>query len=117
MRLATYPPDPAINETVIFASFITAGRLPPFSAFFLAVLEDFGVQLLYLSPNSVVILAIFAHLCEMFVGVMPTVALFRHYFILRSVRRDHVSGSCYFRHRDGLADEYIPQVLRNKWDD
>ena len=85
VRLATHPPDPDANETVIFASFITAGLLPLFSAFFLAVLEDFGVQLLHLSPNSVVILAIFAHLCEMFVGVMPSVTLFRHYFVLRSV--------------------------------
>jgi len=117
VRLATYPPAPEANETVIFASFIAAGLLPPFSAFFLAVLEDFGVQLLHLSPNSIVILAVFAHLCEMFVGVMPSVPLFRHYFALRPAARDQAAGSCCFRLRDGLAEEYIPQVLRNKWDE
>ena len=117
VRLATYPPAPEANETVIFASFIAAGLLPPFSAFFLAVLEDFGVQLLHLSPNSIVILAVFAHLCEMFVGVMPSVPLFRHYFVLQPAARDQAIGSCCFRLRDGLAEEYIPHVLRNKWDE
>lgn len=66
VRLGTHPPNPAVDETVIFA-----GLLPPFSAFFFTILESYGIHLLHLSPNSIVILVAFAHLCEMFVGVMP----------------------------------------------
>jgi hypothetical protein len=117
VRPATFPPNPRVNETVMLSSFALAGLIPPFSAFFLAVLEDFNVHLLHLAPNSVMMLAVFAHLCEMFVGVMPSVALFRHYYALRPTGRKEVVGSCCFRLRDGVADQYISQTLRNKWED
>ena len=118
-RAATYPPEPREEETVIFSSFIAAGLVPPFSSFFLEVLSEYQVHLVHLSPNSVLMLAIFAHLCEMFVGVMPSVALWRHFYVLRSSgkTRTEVVGSCNFRLRDGARDEYIPQELKNKWDD
>ena len=35
--------------------------------------------MLHLHPNAVLILATFAYACEAFVGVMPSVALFRHW--------------------------------------
>ena len=72
---------------VLFTSFVVAGLVPPFSTFFLQILETFGLQLVHLSPNSVVILAVFAHLCEIFVGVPPSVTLFWHFFVLRSARK------------------------------
>ena len=56
------------ERIVLFTSFMAAGLVPTFSAFFLQVLKTFGLQLVHLSPNSVVILAVFAHLCEMFGG-------------------------------------------------
>lgn len=96
---------------VIFTSFVMAGLLPPFSAFFLAILEYFDIQLLHLAQYSIMILAIFAHLCEMFMGVLPSVALFHHYFVLRSARKNNVTGSYNFCLRDGLMKEYIPQTL------
>ena len=65
-------------------SFVAAGLVPPFLTFFLQVLDTFGVQLAHLSPISVVTLAIFAHFCEIFVGVPPLVTLFRHFFVLRA---------------------------------
>ena len=70
-----------------------------------------------------VILAIFAHICETFVGVLSLVALFRHFFILRADGKKRGSSDvgiagCYnFQLRDGLAELYIPQVLRSKWED
>ena len=53
------------ERIVIFVSFVVAGLVPPFSTFFLQVLDMFSVQLAHLSLNSVVILAIFAHIYEM----------------------------------------------------
>ena len=80
---ATHPPAPrGPRQIVIFASFVAVGLVPPFSAFFMQVLDTYGIQLAHLSPNSVVILSVFTHLCEIFVVVPPSVALFRHFFIL-----------------------------------
>ena len=52
------------------------GVASPFSDFFMAVLEAFGLHMLHLHPNTALILATFAHTCEAFVGVIPSVALF-----------------------------------------
>lgn len=82
MWLALNPPASCHGETIIFLSFLLSGLLPPFSHFFLAILDDFQIQLLHLTPNSIMMLAIFTHLYEMFVGVLPSVALFHHFFAL-----------------------------------
>jgi hypothetical protein len=39
------------------------------SSFFLTLLEYYGLQLQHLSPNSIMLVAIFIQFCEMFVGV------------------------------------------------
>ena len=112
-----------LERVVIFISFVAVGLVPPSSTFFLQILDTFGIQMAHLSPNSVVILEIFAHFCEMFVGVPPSVALFRHFFVLRPAGKKRgfsttdVTGCCNFRLRDGLAELYIPQVLQSNWDD
>ena len=91
--------------------------MPPFSTFFLQILDTYGIQLVHLGPNFVIILAVFAHLCEMFMGVPPSVMLFRHFFALRSAGKKRgfstadVAGCCSFRLRDDLGERYIPQVL------
>ena len=121
---ASFPPSTRRpGRTVIFVSFVATGLVPPFLTFLLQVLDTFGIQLAHLSPNSVVILAIFAHFCEMFVGVLPSVALFRHFFVLRAAGKRkgsdevEVVGCCNFRLQEGLGNIYIPQVLRSKWED
>ena len=67
----------------LFVSAIAAGLVPPFSKFFFSVLLHYDLQALHLHPNSVLLLAIFAYYCEAHVGVMPLVALLRHYFYLQ----------------------------------
>jgi hypothetical protein len=61
---------------------ITAGLVPPFSAFFTSVLERYQVLVLHLHPNSIMILAIFAFWCEAFVSISPSIAVFRSYYSL-----------------------------------
>ncbi|XP_062224366.1 uncharacterized protein LOC133922808 [Phragmites australis] len=69
------------------------------------------------------VLAVFAHLCEMFVGVVPSVTLLRHFFVLQPVGKKRgystadVVGCCNLRLQDGLGEQYIPQVLRSKWEE
>ena len=41
----------------------------------------YGFHLLDFTPNAMATMAIFAHLCENFIGVNPNVDLFWHYFI------------------------------------
>ena len=99
-----FPPATTVpGRIVLFTSFVAAGLVPPFSTFFLQVLDTYGIQLVHLSPNSIVVLAVFAHLCERFVGVAPSVTLLRYFFVLRPVGKKRgystvdVAGCCNLR--------------------
>ena len=70
------------GEFVLFVSYVTCGLGLPISSFFLLLLDDYGLQLQHLTPHSILQVSIFVHLCEMFVGVRPYVALFRYFFVL-----------------------------------
>ena len=63
------------GRSIFFLPFAMAGLVPPFSHFFMDVLEFYDLQMAHLTPNAVMTLAIFAHLCEMFIGVRPSLRL------------------------------------------
>nr|AAU10740.1 hypothetical protein [Oryza sativa Japonica Group] len=104
------------GRSVFFLSFAMAGLVPPFSSFFMDVLELYDLQMAHLTPNAVMTLAIFAHLCEMFIGVRPSLWLFRWFFTVQPVSPPSVVGGCYFQPRGPVLNRYIPCVLRKKWD-
>jgi hypothetical protein len=64
------------GDFIFFETYVLAGLVPPLSSFFLTLLEYYSLQLQHLSPNSIVLVAIFVHLCEMFVGMQLLVRLF-----------------------------------------
>jgi hypothetical protein len=68
---ATLLGDLAVGEFVLFISCLSCGLALPISPFFLLLLEEFELQLQHLTPHSILQAAIFAHLCEIFVGVAP----------------------------------------------
>ena len=70
--------------------------MPLFSEFFVAVLEAYGVHMLHLHLNVVMLLAIFAYAYETFVEVMSSVALFRHFFCPRVGRSKWIAGGVSF---------------------
>nr|CAH67480.1 H0805A05.10 [Oryza sativa] len=105
------------GRSVFFLPFAMAGLVPPFSSFFMDVLEFYDLQMAHLTPNAVMTLAIFAHLCEMFIGVRPSLRLFRWFFTVQPVSPPSVVGGCYFQPRGSVLNRYIPCVLRKKWDD
>nr|CAE02012.3 OSJNBa0079A21.1 [Oryza sativa Japonica Group] len=105
------------GRSVFFLPFAMAGLVPPFSSFFMDVLEFYDLQMAHLTPNAVMTLAIFAHLCEMFIGVRPSLRLFRWFFTVQSVSPPSVVGGCYFQPRGSVLNRYIPCALRKKWDD
>jgi hypothetical protein len=75
------------------------------------------LQLQYLSPNSIVLVAIFIHLCEMFMGVRPSVRLFRRFFVLKAVsQHPPLIGDYYFHHRTQGHACYITHVSPSRWE-
>jgi hypothetical protein len=68
------------RDARVFFCFLVAGMVLPMSLFLHAALSTYGVVLAHLHPNAVLTLAIFRYLCEEFVGVRPSVALFCVFF-------------------------------------
>ena len=54
----------ATAKKKIFHDFCAAGLIPPFSEFFMAVLEAYKLHMLHLHPNVVVTLSLFTYVCE-----------------------------------------------------
>jgi hypothetical protein len=109
--------DLAAGEFVLFTSYISYGLALPISPFFLLLLEEFGLQLQHLTPHFVLQVAIFVHLCEMFVGVPPCTSLFRYFFMLvkSGKTRDHI-GAYSFQTRPDPAVVYIPTFGSARWE-
>jgi hypothetical protein len=107
----------AFREFVLFISYVSCGLALPISPFFLLLLEEFGLQLQHLTPHSILQVAIFVHLCEMFVGVTPCTSLFRHFFVLvkSGKARDHL-GAYYFQTRPDSAIAYISTCGGARWE-
>jgi hypothetical protein len=61
--------------------------------------------------------AIFVHLCEMFLGVRPSVLLFQCFFILKVVsQRPPLIGGYYFQHRTQGHARYIAPISPGRWE-
>jgi hypothetical protein len=86
------PRDLEATTFPVFVHSVYAGLVPPFFDFFNAILSHYQIHALHLQPNSVLLLSIFAFFCEAFVGVLPSVALFRHFFSLRLTAVNQCSG-------------------------
>jgi hypothetical protein len=113
MSLANMRP----GDFVFFAAYALAGLVPLLSSFFLTLLEYYGLQLQHLSPNSIALVAIFVHLCEMYVGVRPSVRLFWCFFVLKaaSTRPPLITGH-YFQHRTPGHARYIAPISPGGWE-
>jgi hypothetical protein len=109
--------DLAAGEFVLFNLYAMCRLVPPISSFFLLLLEEFDLQLHHLTPHSVLV-AIFAHFMEMFVGVRPCTTIFRHFFALVGIGRSKREvGTYYFQLRHGMANSYISAFSSSKWED
>jgi hypothetical protein len=110
--------DLDMGEFILFNSYIMCGLVPPISSFFLLLLEEFGLQLQHLTPYSVLLMAVFAHFMEMFVGVHPCTTIFRHFYALVGTGRcKREIGAYYFQLRHGMANSYITAFSSSKWED
>ena len=80
-------------------------------------MNTYGFRLLDFTPNAVLTMAVFAHLCENFVGVHPNVALFRHFFMPRVERGEPLSVGIAWISRVGKKEAYLEGELRSKWEE
>lgn len=91
--------------------------MTPFSAFFYAILEHYRIHVLHLQPNSIVILIVFACLCEAYLGVRPSVALFRHFYILRLTTGGQYFWCVSFQIFEGVDGDILPMDISKRMGD
>ena len=102
------------SEIILFVSFVRAGLCLPASAFLHRFFNYFGVTLNHLTPTVVLHLSIFVHLCETFLGIPPSLCLFRYFFRLKpQPRREDTSvlGGCGIQFRQGLKNKFFDYDL------
>ena len=107
--------DPA-DSYPFFCTYFYYGLVPPFSDFFSAMMYDFGFRLLDFTPNAMTCMAVFAHLCENFVGVAPNVDLFCHFFVPR-IKDKSLAGSVTCIPRAKTKGQYLAGQLHLKWEE
>ena len=71
------------NESVVFLRHVLRGLGFSISDFFRGLLHCWGVQVHHLTPNSILHISIFVHLCEAFLGIKPHFDLFQYFFHLK----------------------------------
>jgi hypothetical protein len=113
-------PSPPPGYVLSFVSFHERGFGVPASRFMRAILHFYGVELHNLSPNSIAQAAIFAAVCEGFLGIGPHWDLLTHLFSVepfalatgeRRVRMAVRAGGCILQLKQARAQQYIPAIL------
>jgi hypothetical protein len=113
-------PTPPPGYVVSFIPFHERGFGVPASRFMRALLHYYGVELHNFNPNSIAQAAIFAAVCEGFLGIDPHWDLWTHLFSTelfasttegKKVRMAVRAGGCTLQLRQGRAQQYIPATL------
>jgi hypothetical protein len=113
-------PSPPPGYVMSFVSFHERGFGVPASRFMRAILHVYGVELHNLSLNSISQAAIFAAVCEGYLGIDPHWDLWTHFFSAelfasptgeRRVRAAVRASGCILQLRQARAPQYIPAIL------
>jgi hypothetical protein len=124
-------PTPPPGYVVSFIPFHEWGFGVPASRFMRALLHYYGVELHNFNPNSIAQAAIFAAVCEGFLGIDPHWDMWLHLFTAeffaatteaKKVRMAVRAGGCTLQLRPGRAQQYVPASLassnkgwQNQW--
>jgi len=73
-------PKPPNGYVVSFAKFHDHGMCAPPSRFMRALCHHYGVELQHFSPNAITVAAVFAVVCEGYLGMMPHWQLWLHLY-------------------------------------
>lgn len=100
---------------ILSLTHIICGLRVDASDFLVSVLEYYRLEWSHLTPNSITVLSIFAHLCEAYVEAPPTVEVFTHFYSLYHNMKGETTtlGAVYFRLRDRMKKNYPLYYLRS----
>ena len=73
-------PRPPTGYVVSFAKFHRHGLSAPPSRFMRALCHHYGVELQHFSTNAITVAAVFAAVCEGYLGMMPHLELWPHVY-------------------------------------
>jgi hypothetical protein len=113
-------PDPVAGVCAEFRPFHEQGFGVPASRFMRALLHYYRVELHNFNPNSIAQAAIFAAVCEGFLGIDPHWDLWTHLFSAepfalttgdKRVPMAERAGGCILQLRQARAQQYIPAIL------
>lgn len=101
------------SKMILFVHFVRAGLCLPMSDFLRRFLDYYRISLHHLTPNGVLQLSSFVHVCETFVGIPPSLLLFRHYFRfkLSNSSSSPVLGGCVIQFRQGRKSDFFEYKL------
>jgi hypothetical protein len=104
------------RDARVFLCFLVAGMVLPMSLFLHTALSMYDVVLAHLHPNALLTLAIFQYLCEAFVGVRPSVALFCVFFEAHLDTGGAISSCLSFHLRSNMVMCFIP-MTNKEWEE
>jgi hypothetical protein len=82
-------------------------------SFIPALLEYYNIQQAHLHSKSLTTIAVFGFSCEAFMGVRPSVALFRHFWCMRvSTRTSEILGEFPFMQSIPSSWEVVKEALQ-----
>jgi hypothetical protein len=76
-------PTEDTHESVVYVLFLIRGLALPISPFFRGLLDFYELNLTHLNPNSILQVAIFVHLCEAFLWILPHFGLSKYLYHCR----------------------------------
>ena len=108
-------PTANTSEIVVFEPFFYRGFSVPTSRFFRGLLHFYKIELVHLNPNSILHISTFIYLCEVYLGIEPHFALFRHLFqvMTRQKTEPVVVGGASIQLRHSRVAKYINLPLRD----
>ncbi|KAE8807509.1 hypothetical protein D1007_16302 [Hordeum vulgare] len=102
---STPPTEMSATSVPLNLAALFFGLLPPFSKFFDTMLTHYPIHALHLDLRSILLLSSFAFLCEVYLGVPPSMALLWHFFSLQLTVPNHRSGCMSLHVADVMAEE------------
>jgi hypothetical protein len=76
-------PTEDTHESVVYVPFLIRGLALPVSPFFYGLLDFYDLNLTHLNHNSILQVAIFVHLCEAYLGILPHFGLWKYLYHCR----------------------------------
>ena len=107
---------PRGRESVVYVSFLIHELALPISPFFRGLLDFYDLNLTHLNPNSILQVAIFMHLYEAFLGILPHFGLWWYLYHCRpgmAGGQHQLIGGASLEIRRGRKVEYLDIPLKH----